>query len=247
MKRRLEQLPPVWLRAIAPGSIVSCLLIASWIFDWSHAFSLQSFGLLTAAWLGGLAWAFLSESGHPIDVDTTSQATDYGAKLHSIGIAIETLFAEEITSVRSDVQRAGSIVQEAVEGLNLSFHKLSAQAQRPQSDVGMAMQQSAAGSTCQAALASVESNRINDDIAQAVRCLQFEDIVIQSLSTADDHLLQLNELDTMMQRVLDLANRRNPAQLEQLKADMEAFVAARNKVGRKVVQDSMASGDIELF
>ncbi len=219
---------------------MSCLLLVAGMLGWSFPFSPQGFVLLTAAWLGGAAWAFVPESAPPVESHTAHQAADYRAELQTLVASIERQLAEEISYARTEVQRTGSIMQEAVAGLNLSFRKLGAHAQRLQGEMIAALQDGAAESPW-------APGRVDEDIGQAVRCLQFEDIATQSLSTADDHLLRLSQLTTLMQRVPGLALHPDPLQLKQLQADIDALVAHDKAGGRKVLQDSMAGGDIELF
>ncbi len=240
MKRQSNQRRAIWLKAIMPGSVMSCLLLVAWFLGWSFPSSLHGFVLLTAAWLGGAAWVFMPAYAHPVDSRSAHQAADYDRELRTLVATIERQCAKEISSARDEVQRTGTIMQEAVEGLNLSFHKLGAHAQRSQGETIEAMQENAA-------VSAWRPEQVDEDVGRAVRCLQVEDIATQSLSTADDRLLHLRRLITLMQPALGLASRPDPEQLQRLKAELEELVAAGDNAGRHVLQDSMSSGDIELF
>jgi len=92
------------------------------------------------------------------------------------------------------------------------------------------------------------SEQINADVGDAVRCLQFEDLVTQSMSAAETHLTRLNELEQIVERMVDLAASPEAQGLQSLKNDMGAFVAGRIDGSDKAVgQQSMAGGEIELF
>jgi len=92
------------------------------------------------------------------------------------------------------------------------------------------------------------SEQINADVGDAVRCLQFEDLVTQSMSAAERHLARLNELEQIVERMVDLASSPEAQGLQSLKDDMDAFVAGRiDGSDKAVAQQSMAGGEIELF
>ncbi|MFQ5644726.1 MAG: methyl-accepting chemotaxis protein [Thiogranum sp.] len=92
------------------------------------------------------------------------------------------------------------------------------------------------------------SDSITSDVGNAVRCLQFEDLVTQSMGAAETHLQRLNEMEHMLERLVDLSTAPDPEKLAALKHDMDAFAAGRIHSGDKAVaQDSLAGGDVELF
>ncbi len=89
---------------------------------------------------------------------------------------------------------------------------------------------------------------INDDVSHAVRCLQFEDLVTQSMSAAEVHLKRLNTLELMLERIVDLSVSPNSEALAALQDDMAAFTESKANAGEKAVaQNSMAGGEVELF
>lgn len=92
------------------------------------------------------------------------------------------------------------------------------------------------------------SDQINRDVGDAVRCLQFEDLVTQSMGAAEIHLQRLNTLEQLVERMVDLAADPREQHIQSLKEDLEAFSASRiNSEEKAVGQDSMAGGEVELF
>jgi methyl-accepting chemotaxis protein len=92
------------------------------------------------------------------------------------------------------------------------------------------------------------SDQINEDVGNAVRCLQFEDLVTQSMAAAEQHLERLNEVEQMVERMVDLSSSPDEQRLLSLKQDMEAFIESRISSEDKAVgQESMTGGDVELF
>jgi methyl-accepting chemotaxis protein len=92
------------------------------------------------------------------------------------------------------------------------------------------------------------SDSITADVGNAVRCLQFEDMVTQSMGAAEKHLLRLNELELMLERLVDLSVKPEAEKLATLKSDIDAFTASKIHINDKaVIQDSLDGGDIELF
>ena len=92
------------------------------------------------------------------------------------------------------------------------------------------------------------SDAITKDVANAVRCLQFEDLVTQSMGAAESHLQRLNELECMLERLVDLSVNPDADKLASLKDDIHAFSESKMSSDSKaVVQDSMDGGDVELF
>jgi methyl-accepting chemotaxis protein len=89
---------------------------------------------------------------------------------------------------------------------------------------------------------------INEDVGHAVRCLQFEDLVTQSMGAAEVHLQRLNTLELMLERLVDLSVSPDGDALSVLQEDMTAFIESRINAGDKAVgQHSMAGGEVELF
>jgi len=92
------------------------------------------------------------------------------------------------------------------------------------------------------------SDSINTDVGNAVRCLQFEDMVTQSMAAAELHLQRLNELEILLERVVDLSVAPEMKSLSALKGDMDAFAGSRIDGNSKAVaQDSLDGGEVELF
>lgn len=96
-------------------------------------------------------------------------------------------------------------------------------------------------------LGSISEN-MNADVGNAVRCLQFEDLVTQSMGAAELHLQRLNELELMLERLVDLAVSPDADKLACLRDDLENFADSHVATSDKaVVQQSMAGGEVELF
>lgn len=92
------------------------------------------------------------------------------------------------------------------------------------------------------------SENINEDVSNAVRCLQFEDMVTQSMGAAELHLQRLNELELMLGCLVDLSAVPDVESLSDLRTDLENFAASQIAATDKaVVQQSMAHGEVELF
>ena len=93
------------------------------------------------------------------------------------------------------------------------------------------------------------STSINADVNDAVRMLQFEDIVTQTLDAAERHAVQLQGVGELIAGLSDIAGHENPArQVAEMRTLIEEF-RARSTTGkaRSVSQESMAAGEVELF
>ncbi len=92
------------------------------------------------------------------------------------------------------------------------------------------------------------SDSISTHVGNAVRCLQFEDMVTQSMGAAEVHLQRLNELEQMLERLVDISFKPETEALSALKVEMDVFAENRIQSDKKaVVQDSLDGGDVELF
>lgn len=92
------------------------------------------------------------------------------------------------------------------------------------------------------------SESITAHVGHAVRCLQFEDLVTQSMDAADRHLQRLNSLEAVLEQLVDLAVDPDTDKLSTLKDDIDTFIAGRIcSQSKAVTQNSMDSGDVELF
>ncbi len=92
------------------------------------------------------------------------------------------------------------------------------------------------------------SENINKDVGNAVRCLQFEDMVTQSMGAAELHLQRLNDLEQMLECLVDLSVEPNAEKLSDLHDELDNFAASRIvPTDKAVVQQSMNHGEVELF
>jgi len=94
---------------------------------------------------------------------------------------------------------------------------------------------------------SAINERVNKDVGQAVRCLQFEDITTQSIALATGHVQQLtamNELLTRFNAALIVPHPDVEA-LRTAVVQLQGRLVQRNS--KYVSQRSMAVGDVELF
>jgi methyl-accepting chemotaxis protein len=94
---------------------------------------------------------------------------------------------------------------------------------------------------------SVINARVNDDVGQAVRCLQFEDIATQSVGLALGHVQQLEAMSELVARFSAALAESHPDvdALRAAVAQIQAQTGQRNS--KYVSQQSMAVGDVELF
>ncbi|MCB1774111.1 MAG: methyl-accepting chemotaxis protein [Gammaproteobacteria bacterium] len=107
------------------------------------------------------------------------------------------------------------------------------------------------------ALGSVSgiSSEVNELVGNAVRSLQFEDIVTQLASYSERHLDRIQELVNRIQvglGELRSSEERQPRDfliaVQHLQADLDRFVEQEFSLDRKPVdQASMGEGDVELF
>lgn len=99
-------------------------------------------------------------------------------------------------------------------------------------------------------LISHATQQINNAIGDAIRSLQFEDIVTQSLGQTEHHTTCLQELSAT---ALAAANRNDPSLdietlCQELRDKLTALSAQRqNYLTRKVEQQSMEEGGVDLF
>ena len=95
---------------------------------------------------------------------------------------------------------------------------------------------------------STHSDQIAADVGEAVRSLQFEDIVTQSLGVVTRHIERLSELSVFIENThresneIDLRALSNAK--EKLQGLQDSWTIEHNKI---VGQDSMNEGDIDLF
>jgi methyl-accepting chemotaxis protein len=97
------------------------------------------------------------------------------------------------------------------------------------------------------------SQKINDSVAQAVRCLQFEDIATQALTAAGRHIKRLeciNQEAANLQQVLEgkvVARQAEAPKLHVLQAAAEPKEDWRKPPHKPVSQLSMEPGGVDLF
>ena len=95
---------------------------------------------------------------------------------------------------------------------------------------------------------SAISDRISEEVGRAVRFLQFEDIVTQSLDSARGHLQYLQTLGQLSQQLLAQVTDPDEERLGALRGELAALEEAlANGKGKPVDQDSMQCGEVELF
>ncbi len=95
---------------------------------------------------------------------------------------------------------------------------------------------------------SAISDKIGEDVGHAVRCLQFEDMVTQSLSSAQDHLGRLETLEQLLEQLVGLVASPDSERLSALRAELTVLEEIRANRGVKPVdQESMQGGEVELF
>lgn len=98
-------------------------------------------------------------------------------------------------------------------------------------------------------------NQIHEDVASAVRCLQFEDITAQALSAASVHLGRLEAINKEATKLQQVLSEMGPeASNEQLHAIEELGRKLKDQRGawdkpahKPVSQNSMKPGSVELF
>ncbi|WJW76427.1 methyl-accepting chemotaxis protein [Thiohalobacter sp. IOR34] len=96
---------------------------------------------------------------------------------------------------------------------------------------------------------STLSSSINADVNDAVRMLQFEDIVTQALAAAEGHAAHLERIGGLITSLAEIGGHDEPERLiEELRGVIEEFrdssMAGKTKA---VAQESMAAGEVELF
>lgn len=93
------------------------------------------------------------------------------------------------------------------------------------------------------------AEHINADVNKAVRCLQFEDLVTQSMGTALSHLERLQQLESIMEHMIDgIAAGQHSEGIQTLRTELAALRTSRIESSQKAVrQDSMDGGEVELF
>ena len=95
---------------------------------------------------------------------------------------------------------------------------------------------------------AVITDQVSTDVGVAVRCMQFEDIVTQSMAAAETHLQRLDAVEHLLERHIDALVRPDVESAAALLQDVRALVASHAGNGHKpVTQNSMSGGDIELF
>ncbi len=95
---------------------------------------------------------------------------------------------------------------------------------------------------------SAISDKIGEDVGHAVRCLQFEDMVTQSLSSAQDHLGSLETLEQLLEQLVGLVASPDSERFSALRAELTVLEEIHANRGVKPVdQESMQGGEVELF
>jgi len=97
---------------------------------------------------------------------------------------------------------------------------------------------------------SLITKKIDTNVGHAVRSLQFEDLVSQILSTAEQHLSYLDEHVTDLEDATILVNNQSGDEnkIETIKSLIVKLEDKRaQKMHKPVSQDSMAEGEIDLF
>ncbi|MEE9342071.1 MAG: methyl-accepting chemotaxis protein [Gammaproteobacteria bacterium] len=95
---------------------------------------------------------------------------------------------------------------------------------------------------------STHSDQIAADVGEAVRSLQFEDIVTQSLGVVNRHIERLTELSVFIENTHRDSNEIDLIALTKAKDKLQGLQDSWTIEHNKIVgQDSMNEGDIDLF
>jgi len=97
---------------------------------------------------------------------------------------------------------------------------------------------------------STASQKINEAVSMAVRCMQFDDIATQALGAADRHIRRLNAIGTEagnLRIVLDGGEMQRPEVPRLIESAPVAHEDWRQPAHKPVSQLSMDSGGVELF
>lgn len=169
--------------------------------------------------------------------------------------AVATIMAEhvehETAGLHDEIDRVRTLLADAVDGLGQSFELLRVQAYEQRAlvqELVVPTEPETSGVTPEAVRrANEQAEQIDRAVADAVRHLQFEDLVAQSLEPLRAIGDRLNTLGPQAKDILALsANAGEDAQV--LRESLAATRAtSRARARRSVAQGSMAAGEVELF
>ncbi len=241
------------------------------------------FGLIVLVW--GLTSAFaLCRSASAMETGTVSdaiahgpgevgeaipQSEPYNDQIQQEQALVRSLFDDlnqtvrnEVATIRNELYRIREHVGDAAAQLSDSFQGLTEWSQTQQNLIMSVIENvepeaTSSGDEVSKSLAHVSNlaNQISEDISQAIRVLQFEDIVSQQLDNPLQHLDMLERFVTVLKNSWD--------ELNAIEAVVETDCAARlrhirdnlsqsmqhweEKDDTLVRQDSMQAGSIDLF
>lgn len=88
------------------------------------------------------------------------------------------------------------------------------------------------------------STRLEHEVGEAVRALQFEDISTQALGTAASHLSRCRDIQCLIKDLADRVGEIPPIELDDLKSKLQALDVLPNQA---VAQEDLDAGEVELF
>lgn len=184
------------------------------------------------------------------------------ALVHSLFDDLNQKVQNEVTTIRNELYRIREHVGDAAAQLSDSFQGLTEWSQTQQNLIMSVIEnvQPAAASSSDDVSKSLEhvsnlANQIDEDIRQAVRVLQFEDIISQQLDNPLQHLDMLEHFVTVLKdswEELDAmqmaAETDSGARLQQIRDHLsQSMQYWEDKDDTLVRQDSMQAGSIDLF
>lgn len=238
-----ENAGPLWRSAPYIGAIAA----AAWLPLLASPWPVAAHGAAAVALLcwGPAAW----DSGREATAETQS-STD--AESWAVAAAMAEHVEQETVALQDEIARVRSLLTDAVDGLNQSFELLRVQTYEQRALVRELLAPTESGASGAAPpdtmrRASEQSDQIDQAVADAVRHLQFEDLVAQSLEPLRAIGERLDALGPHVAGIFASTDHDdNPA--EALRASLAALRAAdRAQTHRRVTQTSMAAGEVELF
>ncbi len=218
-----------WLRALLPGSVLTFAVMVSAFGGLIPPDRPVVFLLVALGWLAGIAWA-----GRRINTDSSAAVVPGRsgdvAELKNTGLLLRQWMSSDIAATREQLQASRRIVLQAAATLTAGFEKLTAGTQSEKMR-GLENQDGFPGA-----------------FGDVVCGLQFEDLVIQAMATADDKLQSLQRVESLLDRLLQLWPETDTEAFVELKREIETRSAAAGGAPPPVIAvSSLSSSDVELF
>lgn len=180
---------------------------------------------------------------------------DLQGTLHNLSDDLSRLVITEQQALNGDLARMSNLLREAAHNLRECFSAMSNQLTQQSAQLRQRQSRGADGKPVNKDIESLLSstNEISSHVAQAVRALQFEDILQQMIGYSRQRTSQIESVFTLVQNQIedlkDVSREDKDRILEVLRICQDEIAEVQQvlNVSSPVKQSSLKGGDVELF